>query len=192
MSEMNADFASPTDSATAGWRPHAPELDELAEQLGAFMEFWGFKKIHGQIWCHLFLSRSPLDAGQLMARLNISKALVSISLRELIDFHVVQECERSERATKTYSAKADLTEPILEVIRRRERMMVARLSSAYHLLANLSEEEKLRIGLDPRKLTLLGTVIKLAEKSLDALVNRSWNPISELISLQQKLFGKRV
>ena len=90
----------------------SPELEDLAHQIGEFMEYWGFKKVHGQIWCHLFLSSTPLDASELMSRLGISKALVSISLKELLKYEVIRESGKSDRGTRCYQATEDVMTPI--------------------------------------------------------------------------------
>lgn len=55
-----------------------PELEDLANEVGDFICYWGFKKIHGRLWTHIYLARVPLDAGQLMQRLKVSKALISL------------------------------------------------------------------------------------------------------------------
>jgi two-component system phosphate regulon sensor histidine kinase PhoR len=50
-------------------------LHSLSEQIGDFIQYWGFKKIHGMIWTHLYLSSTPLSAHEL-----IQKAIQNINL----------------------------------------------------------------------------------------------------------------
>ena len=92
---------------------HYPsELDALAEQVGEFIQYWGFKKVHGRIWTHLWLSDHPLDAGDLGKRLQISKALVSMSIADLLEYDVIQEVGRGEQGTTLYRSNPDQTQVI--------------------------------------------------------------------------------
>ncbi|NRA64636.1 MAG: ArsR family transcriptional regulator [Pseudobacteriovorax sp.] len=169
--------------------PPIPELEEIAQQIGEFMEYWGYKKVHGQIWCYLYLSKTPLDAGQLMNQLNISKALVSISLKELVQHGVVVEVGKSQRGTKTYTAIEDVTRPILDTLRRREQRMVSRIVGAYRNLSRLPTEELDSSGIDRKKLALLGRFIKLVDFSLNSIVKHKWLGFNDIFSFTSKVFA---
>lgn len=166
-----------------------PELEDFAEQIGTFMEYWGFKKVHGQIWVHLYLSNRALDASDLMQRLSISKALVSISLKELTDFGVIEELGKSDRGTRTYRATEDLSKPIIETIRRRERRLISRILSAHTLLARLEDKDCMEMGIDKSKLVYVGDLIKLVDDGLDHVVKRKWLAIGELLQLKRIMLG---
>ncbi|MGA3762246.1 ArsR family transcriptional regulator, partial [Bacillus velezensis] len=86
----------------------APELEDFAEQIGQFIEYWGFKRVHGRLWVHLMLSEAPLDASQLIRRLRVSKALVSMSLGDLLEYDVIEEAGKSARGTQLYRAREDV------------------------------------------------------------------------------------
>ena len=147
-----------------------PELSDVADQVGAFMEFWGFKTIHGRIWTHIYLSDIPLDAGSLIRRLDVSKALVSMSLAELLDHEVIQISGKSENGTTTYSPNADVTHTILNVLRKRERRMLSRVSSAAKLLPSVHNEAG-AVGLSKDRIESLQTMISTAEHTLDSLLS---------------------
>ncbi len=149
-----------------------PELEEFAVQVGEFMEYWGFKKIHGQMWCHLYLSMDALDAAELIRRLGISKALVSISLKELLDFGVIEESGKSERGTRLYRARDDLAGAILDTLRRRERKLMAHISAAHSLLEKVESEELSAQRIPLAKVKSLGFLIGLVDRSLDQLIRR--------------------
>ncbi|MFW7380403.1 MAG: GbsR/MarR family transcriptional regulator [Oligoflexus sp.] len=167
----------------------APELEDFADQIGGFMEYWGFKKVHGQIWVHLYLSNRNLDASDLMRRLSISKALVSISLKELLDFGVIEEAGKSPRGTRTYRATEDVSKPIIETIRRRERRLISRILSAYSLLARLENDDCRMMGIEKSKLEYLGHLITLVDAGLDHIVKRKWVAIAELLNIKRKILG---
>ena len=113
------------------------ELAELSHRLGELIHNWGFKRIHGRIWTRLFLSTRPLDAADLIQQLDISKALVSISIRELLDLKAVEEVGRSARGTNLYRANGNLNEIYLQLLRRREQPMLEQTSAALSVLSNL-------------------------------------------------------
>ena len=147
-----------------------PEVEDLAEQIGSFIAYWGFKKVHGHVWCRLFLARTPLDASSLMAILGISKALVSVTLKELLEFGVIVETGKSERGTRLYAAVDDVAAPIIDTLRRRERRMLSRIESAQGLLEGLSEQEQTQGGLDSGRIVTLGQLIRIAAIGLDQLI----------------------
>lgn len=164
------------------WK-NLPELEEFASQVGSFMEYWGFKKVHGQIWCHMYLSSEPLDASELMKRLDISKALVSISLKELLDFEVIEEAGKSPRGTRLYKAREDLRATILDTLRRRERKMMSRIMGAFTLLEKLDEAELEAHRIEQRRLEFLGMMIRMVDMSLDQMIKKPSGTLFDVFSM---------
>ncbi len=148
----------------------APEVQDLAEQVGEFIQYWGFKRIHGKIWCHLFLSSEPLDAGVLIQRLKVSKALISISIRDLMEYSVIEEAGKSDAGTILYRANPRLTEVICNVLRGRERRLISRVRAAHQLLAQMPQSEKTDQNLDTDKISEIGEMIEGADHFLDSLL----------------------
>ena len=128
-----------------------PELSELSYQVGKFMEYWGFKRIHGRIWLHLYLASEPLDAGDLIARLGISRALASLSIADLLKYSVIQEVGASPAGTILYHANPHVLKVITHVLRTRERKMLARIHSACNHLEALARPTKTRAGLNEER-----------------------------------------
>ena len=167
------------------WK-NLPELEEFANQVGSFMEYWGFKKVHGQIWCHIYLSNEPLDASELMKRLEISKALVSISLKELLDFEVIVEVGKSARGTRLYRARDDLRATILDTLRRRERKMMSRIMGAFSLLEKLDEAELQAYKIEKARMDFLGLMIRMVDMSLDQIIKKPSGSLFDIFSMFQK------
>lgn len=147
-----------------------PELDDFAEQIGQFIEYWGFKRVHGRLWTHLMMSEEPLDASQLIRRLRVSKALVSMSLSDLLEHEVVEEAGKSARGTQLYRARQDVLDVILNVLRGRERRMLARIWASYTLLKSLPAEEFRAHGIDREQVKLVGGLIEGATKALESFL----------------------
>lgn len=153
-------------------RPLTPELEDLADQIGEFLHLWGFKKVHGRIWTHLLLSRIPLDAGELIERLEISKALASLTLNEMLDYRVIQEAGRSDRGTVTYGVNQDVLGVIRNVLRSRERRLISRISAAHRLLRRLPPSDLKTMDLDRDRVMALGKLIATAGRGLDGFLLR--------------------
>jgi DNA-binding transcriptional regulator GbsR (MarR family) len=162
-----------------------PELTELVNQVGNFIEYWGFKNVQGRIWAHLWLSSEPLDAADLMKRLDISKALVSISMKEMLEYEVVLEVGKSERGTLLYRANPDKEKVIMNVLRRRERMMMARISSAFKLLEKMNPIDKKYHRLSQDQMSQMGEMVGNVEFLLDSILamepdsKKVWQQLSQ-------------
>src|SRR5437868_15388787 len=58
-------------------------VHEVADAVGALMEFWGFKRVMGRLWTVLYLTGEPLSAAELCERLAISTGAASMTLADL-------------------------------------------------------------------------------------------------------------
>jgi DNA-binding transcriptional regulator GbsR (MarR family) len=147
-----------------------PEVEYLAELVGEFIQYWGFKKIHGKIWLNLYLSEQPLDAAALMKKLNVSKALISISLKGLLDFDVIIEQGLSEDGTRVYAANPNLNAIVTHVLRQREKIMMGKIQAAFSQLKKVSKEEISNNQIEVSRLRDLDKFIKNGEKGLNTLM----------------------
>lgn len=148
-----------------------PELEELSEQIGNFIEYWGFKRIHGRIWTQLYLSRQPLSAGELIRRLKVSKALISMSLTDLLEYEVVREVGKGERGTLLYEANPDLMGVIMNVLRTRERRMISRILVAHKHLKALKAGDRQAFSIDDERLERMGELIQTADEVLESAIS---------------------
>jgi DNA-binding transcriptional regulator GbsR (MarR family) len=148
----------------------SPEMQELSDQIGEFIHYWGFKRIHGKIWTHLFLAKAPLDAADLVRQMKISKALVSISLRELLEYDVIQDVGKSPRGTRLYRTNPDILTVILSVLRQREKRMLSRIQAAHETFERLPENEKERMGVSDRHIEQLGALVARATVGLESII----------------------
>lgn len=147
-----------------------PEMQELSEQIGEFIHYWGFKRVHGRIWTHLYLAQKPLDAADLVRQMKISKALVSISLRELLDVEVIEEVGKSPRGTHLYRTNPDILKVILAVLRQREKRMLGRIQSAHEALERTPREDREKFGLSEQHIGQLGQLAHSASIGLESFI----------------------
>ncbi len=148
-----------------------PEVEQLARHIGDFIQYWGFKRIHGQIWTHLFISNEPIDAGELIKRLGVSKALISMSLSELAEYDVIQDCGKGPKNTIVYTANKDVTKVITNVLRRREKQMISQADAACRLVRELPQNDKTSMNLSEEQLAKLSELITNAQAGLTAILS---------------------
>lgn len=164
-----------------------PELEELANEVGDFICFWGFKKVHGRLWTHLFLAAQPLDAGQLMQRLKVSKALISLSINDLLRFEVIREDAKSARGTQTYIANPNVLDVILNVLNRREKKMLARAEASHRSLAAVAPDQLKDAQICRDRMQSLGAMIVQAQESFNGLLEltsvdfKTWNSLNQSV-----------
>jgi len=151
-------------------KKNIPEIENLSTLIGDFIEYWGFKKIHGQIWFHLYLSEIPLDAAEIMKKLSISKALVSITLKDLLQYEVISESQLSPLGTRTYTANDQLSEVIKKVLRKREQYMLSKIKLAHLEMGKISGDLLEQANVKKTKIKELGKFIKRGERGLDIMM----------------------
>jgi DNA-binding transcriptional regulator GbsR (MarR family) len=149
-----------------------PELEDVANQVGEFIEYWGFKNIHGRIWAHIYLSEKPIDAQELIERLGVSKALISMSISDLMDYNVIQLAGKTTRGTVAYASTPNLVNVIMNVLRKRERRMLSRFTASTRLLKTLPKksEQDRAFGIDLKRVDALSQFSETAETLLDSML----------------------
>ena len=115
----------------------APWEAMAVEAVGNVIEFWGFKHNQGRVWALLYLRGDALTAGEIERELDLSKGGVSMLLRDLERWGVVQRVRHPQDALWRYVAETDLVRMVSHVIEEREAGFVSRIR------ADLSEARRL-------------------------------------------------
>ncbi len=102
----------------------SPKVVSLAKSVGEFIQYWGFNKNHGQIWCLIFLSQNPLDGNTLAKALGVSKASISLAIQELLFYEVIQTVAKGQRRTLYYRSHPDMAQVIINILKNRELPMI--------------------------------------------------------------------
>jgi hypothetical protein len=116
-----------------------PEVAQLAELVGEFMEYWGFRKLHGMTWAYLFLAERPLSTLELTQLLQVSKGSMSTVLADLLEHEVIEEAPAQENGMACYRAGSLASDPIVKVLKRREGTLLARVTQSAKKVASKSE-----------------------------------------------------
>lgn len=102
--------------------------NSMLDGLGQLADYFGFSKVMGQLYGALLLSPSPLSLDDLMARLDISKASVSMNMRTLEHMGMVRQVWVRGRGgrRKYYEAETDFWQIIGNILSGREMRDVDR------------------------------------------------------------------
>lgn len=150
------------------------ELRELALQIGQFIQYWGFKKVHGQIWSYIFLAKEPVDATTLVQRLNVSKALVSLAIKDLLKYDVIRVAGKGQRRKILFESNPDLMTVICSVLKQRELKMLENIKESF-LKVEALDCSVASVDIDRAKLVELGEMIHSASETLNVLIESNLN-----------------
>jgi DNA-binding transcriptional regulator GbsR (MarR family) len=105
--------------------------DDMLSGLGQLANYFGFGKVMGQIFGALLMSAQPLSLDDLVERLDISKANVSINMRTLENLGMVREVhvKGGGGRRKFYKAEADFWQIVSTILQGREMRDVGRAIS---------------------------------------------------------------
>ena len=159
------------------------DLINLANTVGDFIRYWGFRRIHGQIWTQVFLSQISLSGADLTRSLKVSKALISPALKELLKHKLIIE-HKVDSKTKSYSANSNVLEVIRNVLLKRESILIKKAEKNFLALKNSLKESS---QINTTRLNELGSMISVGTLASDfILTNLSkeniemWKRISEM------------
>ncbi len=149
------------------------KIQQLSTQIGHFIRYWGFRKIHGEIWTLIYLSKEPLSGVEIGKLLKVSKALVSPALKELEAEGLIRQVQSENSKTKRYQAEEDVTKIIHGVLLRREKPMLDHISQS-HL--ELSQEAAASEDLNLERLEKMGMMIQMGQLGLRSLLeaDQAW------------------
>lgn len=161
----------------AGERPEGPadgpdtllhrRVLDACEAAGAFIEYWGFKAIHGRVWTLVAIAREPMSQIEIAERLGVSRSLVSQAVAELESFGLLRPVAENRKAP--YVAVLDVWPTIADVLRRREWRII---DEARHAFEAAAEEVELAADspYDPDRLRLLATMSDIAQMLVGVLI----------------------
>ena len=145
---------------------------QVCDAAGAFIEYWGFKSIHGRIWSYLALRGKPIAQVEVARTLGVSRASISLAMSDLVDYGLVKPSSSNRNAP--YEAIVDIWPVISDVLREREWMLI---ESARVALEALLEEVELTESFgesskyDANRIRLLLNLTSAAQSFLRVLVS---------------------
>ncbi len=159
-----------------------PDQDEAvlraADAVGGLMEFWGFKRNMGRMWCVLYLSDRPLAAADLGQILQLSTGAVSMTLAELTKWGVVKKSWVPGDRRDYYEPETSIWKMVSRVFRERElRQIHAAIEAFDEVIASLGRrrrtaglEDVQRIDFALGRIRSLLDLARVGEKLLGAVL----------------------
>lgn len=162
---------SETETSPAPTHPLTVRVMHVADAVGEFIAWWGFKAIHGRIWTLLALSAEPRSQADVAAVLGVSRALVSTAMHELYERGLVRPVGTSRQAP--WTAVMDVWPVIADVLRQREWILIER--ARVTLEAAIEEAEILdgagvSLEYDLDRMRVLLSLTEMAQRFLRILV----------------------
>ncbi len=143
---------------------------DLAQCIGEIIEYWGFKRTHGEVWALIFLSMKPVDANFLVNTLGVSKATISSTLTTLTDYGVIELMDKTRPSTQKYVSHPNILHAIFNVLKKREVPMITNMNKMVKKVRSISREELYILDINPEKLQQLEQMINSGELLLKSIV----------------------
>jgi DNA-binding transcriptional regulator GbsR (MarR family) len=149
-----------------------------ADAVGGLMEFWGFKRNMGRMWCVLYLSDHPLSAGDLGSMLQLSAGGVSMTLAELVKWGAVKKSWVPGERRDYYEPETSIWKMVSRVFRERELRQIHTAIEAFeHVSTGLGKrrrtaglEEVERVDFAQERLQGLLDLARIGERLLDSVL----------------------
>jgi DNA-binding transcriptional regulator GbsR (MarR family) len=163
------------------------KLNEFIDGVGSFIEYWGFRKIHGRIWARVYVSDRPLSTPEIVRSLGVSKALVSGALNELLEHKLVIKVGQVKFGGVTYIACPNPAEVVRDIVRNRELILFEKLQSDLTYLDKLNVQESKMLGINRESIKSLKILTGYHKKITAKLCKRNINTFDDWISFIKKI-----
>ncbi len=156
--------------------------DSMLDGLGQLSGYFGFSKVMGQLYGSLLLSAEPMSLDDLMERLSISKANVSMNMRTLEHMGMVRQVwvrGKGDRR-KYYEAETDFIQVITKILSGREMRDVERALSVMEdnntlltqIMGDLDVEDKALADLYLERIAQIQTLFQFAQRVITTILER--------------------
>lgn len=194
------------DNATTGTMPQPGRSRQTAAEAiragqdrfvsiwGDMGSAWGIPRSMAEVHALLYINEAPMTADEIVERLTISRGSVSMTLRSLLDWGIVQRTHRRGDRKEYFRAEKDVWEMFRIILRERKRreidpVLVALyecrdITSPIHLADKESEE----VSAHNRRLDQMLEMMEL----VDRLAGRFVSPAGKGLRLAASVLGKAI
>lgn len=156
--------------------------ESMLEGLSQLSDYFGFSKVMGQLYGALLLNNEPLSLDDLMERLNISKASVSMNLRTLEHLGMVRQVWLHGRGgrRKYYEAETDFLQLIANILKSREmrdleralHIMQENIDRLNKSMPQMNEAEKEVADVYVERISDMQTTFRFAQTLIASILTR--------------------
>jgi DNA-binding transcriptional regulator GbsR (MarR family) len=163
------------------------KIDDLVNDIGGFIEYWGFRKIHGRIWALLYLSENSLSTPEIVQRLGVSKALISGAINELLNHQLIERVGQVKFGGITYEATSSPAEVVRDIVRNRELVLFNKIEESLKDLNQLNIQECSNLGIKKESLKNLKILTGHHKKIAESLCKKNIKTMDEWIGFIKKI-----
>ena len=156
---------------------------QLYDSIGDFIEYWGFKRIHGRIWGVVFLSHESPTTPEIVGTLGVSKALVSIAINELLEYKLIKLGPKKEYGAQSYLAEENIAKVVRDVLRDRELQLIRKTGEHLAKLSSYSAPELKQAEIDPIRLKQLRSLTEASRDLLEASIAKDMRTMDDWFKL---------
>jgi len=98
--------------------------ERFVEHWGTMATCWGINPAMGRIHGLLYIMGKPMNAEEIMAALQISRAAVSMNLKDLVHWGIVRRSHRKGDRKEYFESETDVWEMFVTIIRERKKREV--------------------------------------------------------------------
>lgn len=154
--------------------------DSMLDGLGQLSDYFGFSKVMGQLYGALLLSPTPLSLDDLVERLDISKANVSMNLRTLEHMGMVRQAWVRGGRRKYYEAETDFWQIIANILSGREMRDVERALSVMEddvkrleaTMPQMTEEDRKLSELYMERISQIQALFRFAQLIITSILSQ--------------------
>ncbi|MFW5692022.1 MAG: GbsR/MarR family transcriptional regulator [Chloroflexota bacterium] len=156
--------------------------DSMLDGLGQLSDYFGFSKVMGQLYAALLLSPEPLSLDDMMERLSISKASVSMNMRTLEHMGMVRQVWLRGKSgrRKYYEAETDFVQIITNILSGREMRDVDRALNVMQDNTELLEasrptmeaDDQIQADLYLERISQMQTMFRFAQLVITSILDR--------------------
>lgn len=156
--------------------------DSMLDGLSQLLDYFGFSKVMGQLYGVLLLNPEPLSLDDLMERLDISKASVSMNMRTLEHLGMVRQVwvRGKTGRRKYYEAETDFIQIVTNILNGREMRDVDRalhvlqdnMNLLFDAMPRMSADDKEVAELYVERITQMQTLFRFAQLVITSILAR--------------------
>lgn len=156
--------------------------DSMLDGLGQLSDYFGFSKVMGQLYAALLLSSEPLSLDDMVDRLGISKASVSMNMRTLEHMGMVRQVWLRGKSgrRKYYEAETDFVQIITNILSGREMRDVDRALNVMEenkallnaSIEDMDEEDRKQAELYLERISQMHTMFRFAQLVITSILER--------------------
>ena len=156
--------------------------DSMLDGLGQLADYFGFSKVMGQLYGTLLLSDEPLCLDDMMERLGISKASVSMNMRTLEHMGMVRQVwvRGGSGRRKYYEAETDFWQIFTNILSGREMRDVERALAVMEenreriskSLLEMSEDDQVLAKLYLERISQIQALFRFAQLIINSILNQ--------------------